>query len=103
MNKVKQLISHNISSKNLPLNNKWSPVRIFIQSYFCYFKSKHETFPCPYSRSTVNTGKFSQWGGTTKEKDKSQSQRKICQMQSTQKYYAPMRYYITKLHSKNSH
>ena len=63
MNKVKQLISHNISSKNLPLNNKWSPVRIFIQSYFCYFKSKHETFPCPYSRSTVNTGKFSQWGG----------------------------------------
>ena len=38
-----------------------------------------------------------------KREDKSQSQRKICQMQSTQKYYALTRYYITKLHSKNSH
>ena len=62
MNKVKQLISHNISSKNLPLNNKWSSVRIFSQSYFYSFKSKHETFPCPYSRSTANAGEFSQWG-----------------------------------------
>ena len=57
MNKVKQLISHNIS------NNKWSPVRIFIQSYFYSFKSKHVMFPCPYSRSTANAGEFSQWGG----------------------------------------
>ena len=63
MNKVKQLISHNISSKNLSLNNIWSPVRIFIQSYFYSFKSKHETFPCPYLRSTANAGEFSQWGG----------------------------------------
>ena len=38
-----------------------------------------------------------------KRKDKSQSQGKISQMQSTQKYYALTRYYITKLHSKNSH
>ena len=38
-----------------------------------------------------------------KRKDKSQSQEKICQMQSTQKYYALMRYCVAKLHSKNSH
>ena len=55
INKVNQLIGHNISSKNLPLNNKWSPVRILIQSYFYSFRSKYVTFPWIPSRSTAHS------------------------------------------------
>ena len=56
--KLKQQLGHNIS-KNLPLNNKWSLVRIFIQSYFYSFKSNHLTFPYKYSRSTANASEIS--------------------------------------------
>ena len=38
-----------------------------------------------------------------KWKDKSQSQRKIFQMQNSQKYYALTRYYIMILYSKHPH
>ena len=38
-----------------------------------------------------------------KWKDESQSQRKICQVQNSQKYYALTRYYIMILYSKHPH